>query len=273
MNAFLQSCKKKLLLHGIDNAKKELEWFIEKNSLFTKDEILLNKIKINDNLKTKILNFVDRRSNQEPFQYILESSTFYGRDFYVNPSVLIPRPETETIIYQLKKSTQTFNHALDIGTGSGNLAITLSLEKIVKKVTAIDKSYKALKVAKENARQYNTKNIKFVQQDFLDDKIINKYDLIVSNPPYISIDEYMNLNKQVKNHEPTIALTDFHDGLLFYKKIEENLNTVLCDNGALFLEIGLEKQKDKINKIFNKYCTTWFKDLNGDYRVVKIKKN
>ena len=127
MNAFLQSCKKKLLLHGIDNAKKELEWFIEKNSLFTKDEILLNKIKINDNLKTKILNFVDRRSNLEPFQYILESSTFYGRDFYVNPSVLIPRPETETIIYQLKKSTQTFNHALDIGTGSGNLAITLSL--------------------------------------------------------------------------------------------------------------------------------------------------
>ena len=83
----------------------------------------------------------------------------------------------------------------------------------------------------------------------------------------------MSLNKQVKNFEPAIALTDFHDGLLFYKKIEENLDKALYDNGALFLEIGLEKQKDKINKIFNKYRTTWFKDLNGDYRVVKIKKN
>ena len=273
MNAFLQSCKKKLLLHGIDNAKKELEWFVEKNSLFTKEEILLDRIKINDNLKSKILKFVERRSNLEPFQYILESSPFYSRDFYVNSSVLIPRPETETIINKLKKSTKRFHHALDIGTGSGNLAITLSLEKIVKKITAIDKSYRALKVAKQNAKQHKTYNIKFTQQDFLEDKIIKKYDLIVSNPPYISIDEYMHLNKQVKNHEPIAALTDFQDGLLFYKKIAERLDKILCDNGTLFLEIGLEKQKEKINKIFNKHCITWFKDLNGDYRVVKIKKN
>jgi len=273
MNNFLHLCKKELLKNGIVNAKKELDWFVEKNSTFTKEQILLNEINIDNKLKEKIIHFVQRRNKQEPFQYIVGLASFFGRDFHVNSNVLIPRPETETIIYNLKVNSKVYNNALDIGTGSGNLALTLLLEKLANNVVAIDKSRGALKIAEHNAKKHGVDKIKFIQHDFIKGEITKKFDLIVSNPPYITLSEYTQLNLEIKKYEPSIALTDFQDGLLFYRKIAQNLDKILCNKGTLLLETGLEKHKDKINKIFNRYSSKWYKDLNGNYRVIKIEKN
>tara|TARA_B110000438_G_C15810762_1_gene649531 strand:+ start:1454 stop:2242 length:789 start_codon:yes stop_codon:yes gene_type:complete len=261
-----------MLRHGIDNAKKEIQWFLEYTTSLSKEKILFNKAILSEGVKADLLKFIKRRCNQEPFQYIIESATFFGRDFYVNPSVLIPRPETELIINILKSDHKVYHNAMDIGTGSGNLALTLSLEKIAKNIIAIDKSKSALKVAERNAKKHQTTNVRFININFLQDSIEQQFDLIISNPPYVSINEYRKLEKQIKYYEPMEALTDFDDGLLFYKKISQSLNLTLRDNGVVLLEIGLEKHKAEINQIFKNYLIKWYKDLNGNYRVIKIKK-
>ena len=270
MDPFLQACKKKLQDAGIDNAQKEIHWFLEKTTKFSQTNILLDDFNLNQLDRSKLLNFVKRRTKHEPFQYIINCATFYGRDLYVNPNVLIPRPETETIINILKSEKKQYSNALDIGTGSGNLAITLSLENIAHNIVALDKSLKAIEIAKKNSAYYNISNIKFLNHDFILTSLNTTFDLIISNPPYISMKEYNQLDYTVKNNEPVDALTDFEDGLLFYKHIQTSLSNLLTKNGIVLLEIGLEKHINKINKIFSNYSISWHKDFNGNIRVIKI---
>ena len=137
-----------LIKEGISNAKKEIEWFCQKKLNISSLLFIKENKTININEKNNLLKFIDRRKAQEPFQYIVEEAPFYNQDFYVNKHVLIPRPETEIFIEILQD--KTFHSALDIGTGSGNLAIMLSLQKIAKNIKAIDISKEALKVAKKN---------------------------------------------------------------------------------------------------------------------------
>ena len=270
MNSFLQACKKKMQDAGINNAQKEIHWFLEKTSKLSQTNILLNNFNLNHLERSKLLNFVERRIKQEPFQYIINYAPFYGRDFYVNSNVLIPRPETETIINILKSENIYYRYALDIGTGSGNLAITISLENLASDIIAIEKSLKAVEIAKKNAAYYNIFNIKFLNRDFILNFINSTFDLIVCNPPYISIEEYSQLESTVKNYEPIDALTDFKDGLFFYKHIQKSLPNILSKNGIVLLEIGLEKHINQINTIFANYSTSWYKDYNGNFRVIKI---
>jgi len=271
MNDFLQLCKKKLRNAGVENAYKEIDWYLEQTTQFSQTQILSNKISINNSMKSSLLNFIERRIKKEPFQYIINSAPFYGRNIYVNPDVLIPRPETETIINILKSENKIYDNALDIGTGSGNLAITLSLEKIANNIIGLDKSTKALKIAQKNSDTYNIQNIKFFSHDFIVDTTQKKFDLIISNPPYISREEYKQLDSSIKDFEPINALTDFQDGLLFYKKICQTLPDILNQDGTVLLEIGLEKNKELISQIFTNYSTRWYKDLNGSHRVIKIR--
>ena len=273
LNDIIVLAQKYLLNHNITNAKKEIEWFLLDKFKFKISDIKLNTdIHLTQIEKEQFINFIYERSSGKPFQYILNKCDFYGYDFYLNSNTLIPRPETELIIDVAFKKDRIFNQCLDIGTGSGNLSITLLLKKIVNKVDAIDISQNALDVAKINRRRHKIKNINFYQRDVLEYKFNKKYDLIVSNPPYIHEADFNKLPIEIKNYEPSIALTDFSDGLKFYKAIFLQLNKMLNSGGILLIEIGLENTKETINNIFqgNNFKLLWHKDLNGNYRVLEV---
>ena len=261
-----------LLENNIENSKKEIEWFvIDKFQLNLQDIKLNNKKNLSEKNKFFFIDFIKRRSQGYPFQYILNKSSFYGYDFFVTEDTLIPRPETELIIDVAKKHG-SFDFCLDIGTGSGNLSITLFKEKVVKQVHAIDISEKALLVAEKNKKIHGETEISFEKIDFLNYNFRKKYDLIVANPPYITKKDYKKLPVEIKSYEPKIALTDFEDGLTFYKKISKNLPLILNKNGVLIVEIGLENTKKEIDFIFRKsnFILKWYKDLNNNYRALEV---
>ena len=261
-----------LLENNIENSKKEIEWFvIDKFQLKLQDIKLNNKKNLSEKNKFFFIDFIKRRSQGYPFQYILNKSSFYGYDFFVTEDTLIPRPETELIIDVAKKHG-SFDFCLDIGTGSGNLSITLFKEKVVKQVHAIDISEKALLVAEKNKKIHGATEISFEKIDFLNYNFRKKYDLIVANPPYITKKDYKKLPVEIKSYEPKIALTDFEDGLTFYKKISKNLPLILNKKGVLIVEIGLENTKKEIDFIFRKsnFILKWYKDLNNNYRALKV---
>ena len=266
------NAEKKLKEANIENAKKEVEWFLQKILKLSFVEIKLDSnLKLSNDQINSFNDFIDRRINGEPFQYILKESSFYGYDFIVNKHTLIPRPESETIISITKKNGHYYN-ALDIGTGSAALAITLSLEKIVNNIDAVDISEQALKIAKKNTERYNIQNVKLIKRDIFKSDFHKKYDLIVCNPPYISKQEYLSLDKHIKCYEPKIALTDNGDGLSFYKFFAKNLIDFLSPEGRMILEIGQNKTKPIIENLFQKnhFNFKWHKDLNGDYRIIEL---
>jgi release factor glutamine methyltransferase len=266
------SAEKKLKEASIENAKIEIEWFLQKTLNFSLIEIKLDSnLKFTNEQINCFNDFIDRRISGEPFQYILKESSFYGYDFIVNKHTLIPRPESEIIISIAKKNGHYYN-ALDIGTGSAALAITLSLEKIASNIDAIDISEEALKTAKKNTEKYNIQNVKLIKRDIFKSNFQKKYDLIVCNPPYISKQEYLNLDKHIKCYEPKIALTDNGDGLSFYKFFSKKLMDFLSPKGRIILEIGQNKTKPIIENLFQKNHINfnWHKDLNGDYRIIEL---
>ena len=219
--------------------------------------------------------WIKRRVNREPIQHIIGHSEFYGRRFIVNQDVLIPRPETETVIdisidALSKKNTPVI---IDIGTGSGCIGITLALEIPRSKVFAIDISEAALSIAKKNAAIYNLKNIEFIKMDFLSKDIKHNVDLLVSNPPYIPQKEISSLMRDVKEYEPMIALTDNSNGLVFYQKISKIIPHVVKKNGVTILEVGRGDHHNKVKEVFSKEGYSDIEticDLNKDIRVLMI---
>jgi len=193
--------------------------------------------------------FIRRRSKFEPLQYILGSVEFYGMEFIVDKSVLIPRPETEILVETILNSFNKEDelNILDIGTGSGIIAISLAKYLPSSSVTAIDLSESALNKAKENAKLNEVENqINFMSSDITtsDFKHQNNFDIIVSNPPYISLDEYQNLAPELRLYEPKSALTDNSDGLNFYRIICRESNSLLKKGGKLFFELGQGQSKE-----------------------------
>ena len=219
--------------------------------------------------------WIKRRVNREPIQHIIGHSEFYGRRFIVNQDVLIPRPETETVIdisidALSKKNTPVI---IDIGTGSGCIGITLALEIPRSKVFAIDISEAALSIAKKNAAIYNLKNIEFIKMDFLSKDIKHNVDLLVSNPPYIPQKEISSLMRDVKDYEPMLALTDNRNGLVFYKKFSKIIPDVVKKNGVTILEVGRGDHHNKVKEVFSKdgyNDIETIRDLNKDIRVLMI---
>ena len=257
---------------GISNGRLEIEWFLcdvlacKRIDLYLRFEEILE----NDCL-LKIKQLIKKRLLGEPFQHIINKGTFYGRDFFVNSDVLIPRPETELIITRLKKKKK-FCSLLEIGTGSGCIAITCFLEGLCHNITATDVSKKALKIATKNARSYGAELIKFKLHDFLNQKINNRFDVVVSNPPYIEIEKYNLLPWGVKNFEPKIALTDYKDGLSFYHHFANTFHKIINSNGYLLLEINNRIKLNTILKIFHhkNLQTKVFQDLQKDNRVIEV---
>jgi release factor glutamine methyltransferase len=207
-----------------------------------------------------------RRSKFEPLQYIIGSVEFYGLDFKVNTSVLIPRQETEilieTILGQFDKNAPL--KILDIGTGSGNIAISIAKHLDNSFVTAIDISGDALKTASENAALNSVSGrTEFIKLDFLTgDMNRNDFDIVVSNPPYVSSDEFKTLAPELKEYEPKVALTDNNSGFHFYEVISAKANLLLKPGGKLFFEVG-KGQFSKVTEIMTK----------NNFRNIKLTKD
>lgn len=214
-----------------------------------------------------------------PIQYLLGFEEFYGRRFLVNEHVLIPRPETEELVYGiLERIERIFPgsgrtlHVLDIGTGSGIIAITMKLERPALHVTATDISKEALAVAQENARRLGAE-ITWVHGDLLEPflKSDQGFDIILSNPPYIGTREKEQLSTVVKDHEPASALFAGEDGLDLYRRLAEQLPAVLRKPGLLGLEIGAHQGKAVRQLLLAKFPQSQVeivKDINGNERMV-----
>jgi release factor glutamine methyltransferase len=223
--------------------------------------------------------FVRRRAENEPLQYIIGETEFMGLSFQVNPAVLIPRPETEILIERILtlRESQSFQDPTiwDIGTGSGCIAVSLSHFWPECKIIASDVSKTSLKVAEQNAILNGVRDkINFIQHDILKDSVelLTQPDIIVSNPPYISLEEYEKLGDEVRLFEPKIALTDNSEGLTFYEKI---FSLIENDHRCKFILVELSgTQTEKIiqrAKQFNFVGVDIFTDLNDISRILQIK--
>jgi len=208
---------------------------------------------LNEKEKNTYRNFISRRGKNEPLQYITGDVEFYGIELQVNNNVLIPRPETEilvdTILEKVDKNREL--NILDIGTGSGNIAIALAKNLSNAKVLSIDVSEKALEVARNNALQNELENrIEFIKLDILSDSLdqLSNFDNIVSNPPYVSKKDFGDLQKEIINYEPHEAVTDYDDGFVFFRKISEIGKSLLNKDGYLFFEAA-QGQSETIIKI------------------------
>lgn len=217
---------------------------------------------------------------QKPIQYILGETEFFGLPFYVNENTLIPRPETEELVdWIIQQSTVKIKNSklkiLDIGTGTGCIAISLAKNLPNADVYALDVSGKALEVATKNAKRNNV-NITFLNQSILEtDDLEQQFDIIVSNPPYVRNLEKQEIKKNVLDFEPHLALfVEDDDALLFYRKITQLAQKNLSESGMLFFEINqyLSNQMFEMIKTFNFTDIQLRKDLYGNDRMMLIKR-
>jgi len=275
MNNFILSNLNKLKEINIQNPEIDLRVLLN-YAKYAKNEIILSNININDiNLK-KFYKLLDRRLKHEPISKIINKKSFWKDDFYVNQFVLDPRPETEGIIEEslnLIKNKKSSFKILDIGTGSGAIAISLSREFNNAKITAIDISDKAIEVANKNIKNKKLQN-KIITKKISIDKINTHFDLIVSNPPYLAKSEYKELGIEIKNFEPKIALDGGEDGLNFYRKLAKKIPKLMKKNAYLIIEIG-EKQINSCKEIFKFSGLNYIKktqDLQKKDRIMLLSK-
>ncbi len=246
-----------------------LEYYLK---ISISDIIINKKIKISSSIQADLENAIIRLKKNEPIQYIIEKAFFYDYEFIVNKDVLIPRSETEELVNIIISENTTKNlNVLDIGTGSGCIAITLKKKLNQAKVDAIDISEKALKIAKKNSKLLNSE-IKFYKIDILNEDLPNKtWDIIVSNPPYVRISEAKKMKKNVLDYEPQKAIfVEDNDPLIFYKKIAEIAQNYLSKQGKVYVEIN-ERFGNEISDIFkSKFAKNVriIKDINNKDRFI-----
>ena len=250
----------------------DTELILSKSLNKSREEILINLDQnINKKSLTDFNEYLIRRSKKEPIAYLLEEKEFWSKKFFVNKDTLIPRPETELLVEKLitifKKKRINI---LDIGTGTGCIIISLLSELKNSTGTAVDISSKAIAVAKKNANKFKLSDrIKFLNKPF-EDLFDRKFDLIVSNPPYIKRSDIKNLSEDIKKFEPIMALDGGNDGLDLIKKVIYKSKKILKINGMLALEIGNEQIK-RVSKILidNKFRIKYvIKDYRNNVRCV-----
>lgn len=262
-------------IKGFENPKQEIEWLLcdllqlKRIDLYLKFEDIINKSKLK-----KLKSWIKRRIQREPLQYITGKVEFYGLRLISTPQALIPRPETERLVditlNSLKKIPEP--KILEIGTGSGCVSIAVSNKKPRANILSLDISKNALELAEINAKSNNCKNINFLEMDFLNEIPDGRFDILISNPPYISQKEIKNIMPEVKNYEPRIALTDFEEGLNFYYRIAK-VGRTLIPNGIIILEVGLGNHPQKVFSLFKEAGfdqLELIKDYNNNERILKI---
>ena len=249
---------------------------------FGKDftRLIAEDISMDEGKISEISGKIEKLMKYEPVQYVTGKADFYGRDFIVTRDVLIPRNETEELVMRILNDYKCFEgerlDVLDIGTGSGCIAITLSLENPRFRVMAIDNSEKALEVAAMNASRL-TAAVEFAKDDILNPVVVNKrkFDIIISNPPYVTESEKAYMRKNVLDYEPENALfvTD-ENPLVFYKQIIRLSETMLGKGGRIYFEIN-EKFGDLFSQSVDLQLfesVELYRDLNGKDRIVVIVK-
>ncbi|MDF2821685.1 MAG: hypothetical protein K0R15_2126 [Clostridiales bacterium] len=238
-----------LVNNNIENAKIDAWMLYEHVFKSTRAEFYMNPMRELDEQKCKnYFELIDRRTKREPVQYIIGSQEFMGLQFRVNENVLIPRQDTEILV---EKAIEIINKAklstvLDMCTGSGCILISIYKNTNINKAIGIDISDKALSVAVQNAEDNECSKIEFVQSNLFEN-VTDKFEIIVSNPPYIPTSDVEQLEDEVKIHEPMIALDGLKDGLFFYREISDQAKKYLQVGGYLLYEIGYNQANDIIN--------------------------
>ena len=216
-------------------------------------------------------NALHRAKEGEPLQYIFEQVEFYGRSFFVGEGVLIPRPETELLVESVLKLARDKAQILDLCTGSGIIGLTLKAERDNLAICMADISDSALLCAKRNMDNLKL-DVNIIKSDLFD-KIEGKYNIIVSNPPYIKKSVISKLDRRVRDYEPTIALDGGEDGLYFYRKIIEEGKNFLEDDGIIAFEIGYDQGQDVLDIGRSKgFKGELLKDYSNNDRIVLLRR-
>ncbi len=236
----------KLSAAGISNSTNEAAWLIEHAVGWTRLMIHTNpdrSVSVQD--RQRVWDCVERRMSGEPLQYIVGSQEFWGRDFIVTRNVLIPRPETELLVQAVLSRLSNRSHPMivDVGTGSGCIAITLNLELPESTVFAVDRCSKAIQIAQRNDHFHSPSDpVQFCVGDLLSPllsgRLVGKVTAIVANLPYIRDEELATLSREVFDFEPEMALDGGPDGLSLYRRMIPEAATVLAPHGHMFLEVG-----------------------------------
>ena len=269
----LKQAQKDLTRKSILTPALDAELILSNILKIKREKLILNLQKKIDSNNLRLFNsFIEQRKKNIPIAYILKYKHFWKSTFYVNNSVLIPRPATELIVEKVLEKVpknQSFKF-LDIGTGSGCILISILLERPKSTGIGIDISPSAIKVAEFNAKMQQLKNrIKFINSD-VDKFFAYKYDIIVSNPPYINKFNFKNLQKDVKDYEPKIALDGGLNGISMIKKVIEKSSILIKKNGNLVLEIDNQilRESIKLLKEYKFYINDISKDLMNNYRCI-----
>ena len=264
----VQSASERLELHRVSNARLTAELLlahalsVHREYLYAHDDRVLS-----DDQTQALEDLLYDRITGTPLQYIVGKQEFYGRYFHVNPAVLIPRPETEYIVESVLETTRRPFRLLDVGTGSGCIAVTLALEVPGAEIFATDISEEALQIARQNAWRLGAK-VGFACMDVLD-AIAGKFDFIVSNPPYVRRDDMSRLQREVREHEPHVALFSPEDEMAIYRRLVFGGEKLLKPRGRLIMEVGFGMDAsvlELLDEKWEKLPTT--ADLQGIPRTV-----
>ncbi|HEX5167714.1 MAG TPA: peptide chain release factor N(5)-glutamine methyltransferase [Cyclobacteriaceae bacterium] len=259
-----------------DEVESMVYLFMEKSLSITKSDIITERsVQLKASSDQQVDEFIKRINEHEPIQYVLGESEFYGRQFEVNRNVLIPRPETEELVRNVIRFSEQQKgplRILDIGTGSGCISVTIKLEIAQSEVFATDISKEALALAQRNARFLNA-GVNFFYNDILTEKIpVKELDIIVSNPPYVTLHEKLQMKENVLHFEPHLALfVPDNDPLLFYRNILVKSKEAMKRGGLLIVEIN-ELYGSGVAALCNEFGLTTIeimKDIFGKDRIVK----
>lgn len=272
LKGLLADGAKMLAQAGIDEAELDARYILEyitglnSAQYFIHSEDIIEKDKAEE-----FFRLIERRSKRIPLSYVIGTRDFFGLTFKVDENVLIPEQETELLVEEVIKHSEG-KSVLDMCTGSGCIAISIALFGKPSKVAASDISEKALEVARENAKSLKAGEISFIQGDMFEN-VTDKFDIIVSNPPYIETGEIDELMPEVRDYIPRLALDGDEDGLKFYRIISKEAVKKLNKNGRIFYEIGYNQSRAVASILLENGFTdiTVIKDYSGLDRIVMAK--
>ena len=272
LKGLLADGAKMLAQAGIDEAELDARYILEYITGLNSAQYFINSEDIIEKDKAEeFFRLIERRSKRIPLSYVIGTRDFFGLTFKVDENVLIPEQETELLVEEVIKHSE-WKSVLDMCTGSGCIAISIALFGKPSKVAASDISEKALEVARENAKSNKAGEISFIQGDMFEN-VTDKFDIIVSNPPYIETGEIDELMPEVRDYIPRLALDGDIDGLKFYRIISKEAVKKLNKNGRIFYEIGYNQSRAVASILFENGFTdiTVIKDYSGLDRIVMAK--